>query len=482
MQYKWTALTVTTVGTLMVGIDARILVIGLPTVAKQLHTGAAEVIWISQAFILATSVCLLLVGRIADLFGRVRLYALGFTVFTIGSALCAIAFDSYQLIAFRVLQGVGAAMIVANSVAIITDASPRNELGMLLSINQTAFRVGNVAGLTVSGLILSVVDWRGLFYVNIPIGIFGTLWAHRRLKEISTKDTSKKMDWLGFGLFSSSLALILLAITFLSYGVGALLYGYALLIAGFALLALFVWVEARSRIPLMDLHLFRKRSFAVGNFTQLINSIAWAGFLLLIAFYLQIGLGYSPFQAGISVVPLEIVYMVSSIVCGRLSDRYGSRLLTTLGLSIVTTGFVIVSTFGSSTTYYEIVLVLIFIGVGNGMYTSPNTRSIMTSVPPHRRGVAAGFRETMFNTGVATSYGLVILFITFGIPYGLFSPLLDGSIAPPLIETAKSQFYNGFRIATLVLGAIDAIAIVPSALRETREKQSVEELKKRGEN
>jgi MFS family permease len=178
MEYKWTTLTVTALGALMAGLDGRIVVIGLPSIARQLHAGAEEVVWITESYLLASTICLLFIGRISDIFGRVKVYNIGFVIFTVGSALSAISLNSYQLIGFRIIQGFGAAILVSNSSAIITDASPKNELGTMLGINQTSLRVGNVAGLTLSGLVLSIVDWRGLFYVNIPIGIIGTIWAH----------------------------------------------------------------------------------------------------------------------------------------------------------------------------------------------------------------------------------------------------------------------------------------------------------------
>lgn len=202
MQYKWTALTVTTVGTLMAGLDSRILVIGLPTIAKQLHASAEETVWFSQSFLLSSTVALLLIGRFSDLYGKVRIYNIGFIIFTFGSALSSISFDPQELIAFRAVQGIGAAILLANSTAIVTDSSPAKELGMMIGINQTALRSGAMAGLTLSGVILSITDWRGLFYVNIPIGIFGTVWAYLRLREISKNPEARKIDWIGFLLFS----------------------------------------------------------------------------------------------------------------------------------------------------------------------------------------------------------------------------------------------------------------------------------------
>ena len=196
MKYKWISLSVTTVGTLMAGIDTRIIIVGLPTVARDLGADVESVIWVSQAYLLASTVGLLLIGRITDVISRVKIYNIGFVVFTLGSFLASISRSPLQLILSRIVQGTGSAMLITNSAAILTDATPKNELGTILGIDQIAFRAGSVAGLTLSGVIISISGWRALFYMNIPIGIFGTLWAHFRLKEISTKDIQKK--WIGW--------------------------------------------------------------------------------------------------------------------------------------------------------------------------------------------------------------------------------------------------------------------------------------------
>ena len=479
MNYKWTALTVTTIGTFMAGLDIRIVIIGLPTIARELHAGAAEVVWITQAYVLASSVSLLLIGRISDLHGRVKLFILGFVIFTVGSALSSLALDPLQLIAFRVLQGFGSAFLTTNSVAIITDVSPKNELGTLLGINQTAFRVGGVFGLTLSGLILSIVDWRGLFYVNIPIGIFAIIWAKRRLREIPIDNPVKKLDWIGFTIFCSGLTLVLVAITYLSYGISGSSEGAVFLLTGAILLVTFVWIESKTPHPILDLALFKIRLFVTGNIAQLLNSLVWAGLTLLIAFYLQVGLGYTPLQAGLGILPLDGTYLFSSLLGGKLSDKYGSRSLSTLGLVVITSGLIIISTFGLSTQYLQIALVIAVMAIGNGLFTAPNNRAIMSSVPPNRRGIASGFRQTMFNTGTALSYGLIVLFITFGIPYAAFSNLLQSSgVLSASFSVARLQFVNGFRIAAMLLAIIDAIAIIPSAMRglnEMKQERDTEE-------
>jgi EmrB/QacA subfamily drug resistance transporter len=472
MQYKWTALTVTTVGTLMAGLDSRILVIGLPTIAKQLHASAEETVWFSQSFLLSSTVALLLIGRFSDLYGKVRIYNIGFIIFTFGSALSSISFDPQELIAFRAVQGIGAAILLANSTAIVTDSSPAKELGTMIGINQTALRSGAMAGLTLSGVILSLTDWRGLFYVNIPIGIFGTVWAYLRLREISKNPEARKIDWMGFVLFSSGLTLFLLAVTYFSYGTGNYTIALIFLIVGAALLATFVRAETKNPSPILDLRLFKIRLFAAGNMAQILNALAWSSLLVLMAFYLQIGLGYTPLEAGLGVLPLEGAYIVSSFISARLSDRYGSRILCTLGLSIITSCFLAMSTFGGATRYEEVALILGIIGIGNGMFTAPNIRAIMGTVPQNRRSIASSFRQTMFNTGSTVSYGLVILFLTLGIPYGTLSTLLQN---PGVIGSAQLLFFNGFRVATILLAVIDGLAIIPSVMRGSSRKDEEEE-------
>lgn len=465
MNYKWTALTVTTVGTLMSGIDSRIVVIGLPVIAQQLHASAEDVVWITQSYVLASAIFLLFIGRITDLFGRIRLYKIGFVVFTIGSALAALSPNSSFLISFRIIQGVGGGILTTNSAAIVTDASPKGELGLMLGINNTAIRVGAMSGLTLSGLILSLVDWRGLFYVNIPIGIFGTIWAHKRLREISKLDQSKKMDWLGAFSFGTGLSLLLLGITYFSYGFTSYAEGLTLLISGLVLLVMFVRLESKIRNPLLDLSLFKITLFSAGNLAQVLNVLAWSGILLLLAFYLEIGLGYSPLRAGIAVLPLETTFLIVSLLAGRLSDRYGTRMLSTLGIVVNAVAFLDIATFSESTSFLRIIVALAAVGIGNGLFASPNQRAIMGAVPADRRGVASAFRQTMNNMGWTLSYGLVILFMTFGIPYTDLTRLLEGSTIQLGSSVLRIEFFRGFRIASTLLAGVEAIAIIPSILR-----------------
>ena len=465
MQYKWIALIVTDIGILMSSIDSRILIIGLPTVAHQLHAGPEEAIWITQGYLLAGTVGLLFIGRITDMFGRVRLYNWGFVIFTIGSALCAISSNSFELIAFRVVQGAGSAFLLTNSVAILTDGSPKEELGFILGLSQTAWRIGSVVGLTLSGIILSFVDWRGLFYVNIPIGIVGTALSFIKLKEVGTKDRSKRMDWLGFTIFSIALILVLVGLTLVTYGPSGYAQGLPFLIVGLILTVVFVKIESSVSDPLLDLALFKIKTFAYANLAQLLNSLAWAGLGLAVSFYLQIELGYPPLEAGLAIIPIEASFFVFAILAGKWSDRYDAGILSAAGLALITLGFAVMYSLGSNSSYFLIAAALVLSGIGNGIFTPPNTKAIMASVPAQRRGVASGFRQTMWYVGFTASFGLIVLFFTFGISYANFSSLLQGATSQIAdLALAKTQFLNGFRIAILIIALIDVIGIVPSLL------------------
>ena len=465
MQYKWTALSVTTVGTLMAGIDTRIVIVGLPTVARALGADVESIVWVSQSYLLASTVGLLLIGRITDIVGRVKIYNLGFAVFTVGSALASISTSASHLILSRIVQGLGAAMLLTNSAAILTDAAPAKQLGTILGINQIAFRVGSVAGLTVSGLIIGLYGWRALFYLNIPIGIFGTLWAHLRLREIATKDEQKNIDWIGFATFSSGLTLVLLAITTLSYGAAEALTGMAMLAAGVLLLLGFIWVEIRSGAPLLDLQLFRIREFAAGNIAQLLNALAWLGMMLIVSFYMQVVLDFTPMQTGMGLLPLEFAFVVAGPLSGMLSDKYGARLFATLGLSISSIAFFWFAIVNMSASYSKMAVPLILLGIGSGMFVSPNISSIMRAVPANRRGVASAFRTTMFNVGGTASAGLAILLITTAIPHTVFSDLLRSPNPGALGQLPAQEFVKGFKVAAFVLAWINTLAIVPSLMR-----------------
>ncbi len=468
MQYKWTVLTVTTVGVLMSGIDSRIVVIGLPTVAASLHADAEQAIWFTQAYIIGSTVALLFLGRVSDMVGRVKVYNLGFAIFTLGSLLTSISPEPNFFIAARIFQGLGSAALFSNSAAIITDAFPRGELGNALGINSVAFRAGSMFGLTLSGLILALFDWRYLFYVNIPVGVFGTLWAHVRLHEQSQPERSASMDWPGFVTFGVFITSLLLALTFAAYGMGesTLIISFVLLSA--AGLMLFIRVERRRRDPLLDLSMLRIREFTGAVLAQLINAMAWGAFILLISLYLQLVKGMAPLQAGLAIVPFDLALLAVGPVSGRLSDRFGTRPFATAGLAVISVTLLAMATLTPSTPYSTLLLYLIIGGAGMGLFVSPNMSSVMGSVPSHRRGVASGFRATFFNIGFVLSFNIVILILTLYLPYGLITQIISSQGSSATIVADSARFSSALDNVFLILAAVNTAAVVPSLLRGKR--------------
>jgi len=467
-------LTVTTVGVLMSGIDSRIVIVGLPAVASSLGADAEQAIWITQAYVLGSTVALLLVGRVSDIVGRVKLYTSGFGVFTVGSLLTSLAVSPAQVIAFRAVQGLGSAILFTNSAAMIVDATPAHELGLSLGINQVAFRMGSMAGLTVSGIILSVLDWRALFYINIPIGIFGTAWAHFRLKEIGTLDRGAPIDWGGFVTFTAFILGLLLALTLAAYGVAEAGTVDALFAVSFVSLAAFVILERRHPHPLLDLRLLRIREFTGGVVAQLLNAIAFGAVLLLLSLYFQLVLGLSPFTTGLVILPLDIATLACGPLSGRLSDRYGHLPFTTTGLGVTSLSLYLFSTTDAFTPYSHLVVYMMLFGAGLGFFASPNISSIMGSVPASRRGIASGFRATFFNIGYTVSLNLAILITTFTVPYAIVTQIISAPDLSSIPGADRLLFAQGIRTTYLWLAGLNTLAILPSLLRGRRANHRAE--------
>jgi EmrB/QacA subfamily drug resistance transporter len=465
MRYKWVVLTVTTVGVLMDGIDSRIVIIGLPQVAAALHADIEQAVWFTQSYVLIGTIVLLLIGRLTDIVGRVRIYTAGFAIFTIGSALTSVSQDPNQFILWRGLQGLGVAMLFINSVAMIVDATPRKELGLSLGINQIAFRFGAMAGLTLSGLILSFFDWRALFYVNIPIGIFGTFWAHHRLKEIAKIEKKTPIDWFGFVSFSISITSFVLALTYDAYGLSEEIVVYGLLVVSGVTLAIFIVYERSVKHPLLDLSLLRIREFTGGVIAQLLNAIAWGAFLLLLSLYLQLILDMSPLEAGVGIVPFDIAFLIFGPLSGRFSDKFGHLPFTTSGLTLASVALYLFSTVTIATPISFVIFYMILVGVGMGLFVSPNISSIMSSVPEKRRGIASAFRATFFQVGYVISLNAAVLIMTWAIPYQMITQIV--SAINPLAITASDKilFMRGLSSAYFWLAIVNVAAIPPSVLR-----------------
>ncbi|MEM3437534.1 MAG: MFS transporter, partial [Nitrososphaerales archaeon] len=438
---------------------------GLPQVASALGADAEQAIWFTQSYILGTTIALLLIGRITDIVGRVKIYTIGFAIFTLGSALISLSQGFTDFIFFRGIQGFGAGIIFTNSIAIITDATPKSELGFALGVNQIAFRFGAIAGLTLSGIIISFLDWRALFYINVPIGIFGTIWAHLRLKEVANLERGAPIDWIGFIIFTTSLTSFLLALTYATYGIAEKTTVNALLIISAISMIAFVIYERNHKHPLLDLRLLKIREFTGGIIAQLLNTIAWGAVLLLLSLYFQLVIGLNPFDAGIRMIPFDIVFLFLGVISGRLSDRFGHLPFTTSGLALSSISLYLLSTVDVFTPYSLIVIYMMLLSAGIGLFTPPNISSIMSSVPAQRRGIASAFRAIFFNIGFTISLELAVLIMTFKVPYSIVTNIISSTNPIIVPEANKILFNEGLKNTYLWLAVLNTAAIPSLMLR-----------------
>jgi len=465
VKYQWVVLSVTTVGVFMSGLDTRIVLIGLPTIAESLRADFETVLWVTQSYQIAITIGLLFLGRLTDMFGRVKIYNVGFAIFTVGSGLCVFAQTGEQLIIFRFIQGVGGAMLITNSVALIADATAAEQLGFALGINQIAFRLGAFLGLTVGGVLIDTTGWRNIFTLNVPIGIFATLWAHLRLKELVKTEEHSGFDYLGFFLFTTSLTSFLLVISLLTMAAIDSIGTAMLSTLSLVTFVSFLYLEPRRAEPLLDMRLFKIRLFSAGNVSQLLFSLGFGAVSLIITIYFQVIRGYDALTAGLLFLPLDVAFLCVGPLSGKLSDRYGTRLFTTLGMAVVTIGYLALSFLLNATIPLEqIEIVLIVIGVGLGLFSSPNISSIMGSVPPQRRGVASAVRATVFNTGNVISIGLVAYIITTAIPYQVVSAIITGGYIT-LRPDESVGFVTGIGHAFFVTAIISFAGMLASSLR-----------------
>ena len=468
MRYEWTVLTVTTIGMLMFGINSRIVIVGLPQVAAALNADAEQAIWFTQAYMLASTAALFLVGRASDIFGRVKIYVAGFVIFTLGAAMTSLSSQPVQVILFRGLQGFGGGILSTVGVTMIVDATPPQKLGFFLGLNQSAFRLGAMLGLTLSGVLLAVLDWRALFYINVPIGIFGALWASKRLREVAEVEVGSPIDWGGFITITTAITAFLLALTFAAYGVAQQSTVCLLLVIFAVSLVAFVVHERRTKYPLFDLSLLGIREFAGGNIAQLLNAAAWGAVLLMLSLYLQLVVGLDPFDAGMRLIPFEVAYFVVGVISGRLSDRFGCLPFTTSGLAVTSLSLLLFSTMDAQTPYSLVLVYTLLFGVGMGIFASPNVSSIMGCVPPERKGIGSAFRNTMFNVGYVISLSLAVLLMSLTVPYGTLTQIIT-SLSPIAIDEAdRMLFVEALQKTFLWLAVLNTVAIIPSVLRGKR--------------
>ena len=462
MQYKYTVLTNTTIGAFMSQLDGNIVLIALPTITRSLNASAFEALWVLMGYILMTAVLLLAFGRLADMYGKVRLYNLGFAIFTIGSGLCSLSISGGMLVFFRLVQGVGAALIWANNAAILTDAFPPNERGRAIGVNLVAGISGSVIGLILGGILTVALGWQSIFWINLPIGAFATFWAYKKLRELGTVH-HERIDLPGNILFAGGLTAFLVGLT-----LGAL-SGYtsvevAMMGAGLLMLAGFAYVELHTRIPLMDLTLFKIRAFTAGILSNFLASIARSGVSLVLTIFFQGALLYDAFRAGVALIPFAVAFVSLGPLSGYLSDKYGARGFTTAGLSISTVGLVGLSFIPADVSYTVLAIFMVLVGAGGGMFVAPNMSSIMTSAPVTRRGVASGMSATLVTTGALLSLSVSFAVLATSIPLNVLQAVFAG-IPLPSGAPSVDLFIGPMHTIFIIMAAMSLIAVVPSALR-----------------
>lgn len=503
VEYKWIVLSNTTLATLMASIDGTIVLIALPAIFRGIQlnplTSFPYLLWILFGYMIVTATLLVSFGRISDIYGRVRLYNMGFAIFALGSILLYLtpntgSVGALELIFFRIIQAVGAAFIFSNSAAIITDAFPETERGKALGINQVAALAGSFIGLVLGGT-LATIDWRLVFLVSVPVSTFGAAWSYWKLKELGTVSKGEKIDVWGNVTFAAGLTVLLVSLTYglLPYGSATMGWSdpYVIvgLTSGIALLVAFPLVERWVKSPMFKLSLFMIRTFSAGIFAGFLASVARGGVMIMLSILLQgiwlplHGINYvdTPFWAGIYLLPLSAGFVTMGPLSGTLSDKYGARGLSTLGMLITCGTFLGLAALPYNFNYLEFGVLVYVQGLGMGMFASPNTASIMNSVPPENRGVASGMRTTMQNTGmmasIAAFFAVIVLSLSQGLPAAFASSLTEAG-APQLIHyfTSLSPTESLFSAFLGYNPVASIIAQLPQSIAATLSSQAVSTL------
>ena len=462
---KWLALSNTTLGMLMVVINSTIILISLPDIFRGIHldpllpSNTDYFLWLLMGYMVATAVLVVSFGRLGDMYGRVKMYNLGFVIFTIFSIMLSITWmqgpaGAMWLISMRILQGVGGALIFANSSAILTDAFPQHQRGLALGVNQVAAIGGSFLGLIIGGL-LGPVDWHLIFVVSAPIGIFGTIWSYFNLHEHGVRQASK-IDWWGNITFAAGLVSLLVGITYGIEPYGGHTMGWTNptvigeIAGGIVMLFVFAYVETKVDNPMFRLPLFRIRAFTAGNLAGLLAALGRGGMMFILIIWLQ-GIwlpqhGYTfsvtPLWAGIYMVPLTVGFLVAGPISGFLSDHFGARPFATGGMIAAALSFALLELLPANFGYIWFALLLLLNGLAMGLFASPNRAGIMNSLPAHQRGAGSGMTATFQNSAMVLSIGIFFTLIIFGLTSSLPSALYHGLVSQGVPSAAASKVAN----------------------------------------
>src|SRR5579875_1344872 len=453
--YQWVALSVTTVGALLASIQGSALLIALPNIMSELHAGFLTIMWVLLGYLLVTTVLTPVIGRLADMWGRKRLYNSGYVMF-VG----------------RVIQGIGGALLLTNSTAIVTDAFRKGQVGLGLGVNQIAGAAGFLIGPIIGGL-LTEASWRWVFLFNVPIGLFGAVWAFWRLREPVRLAAHQHMDWFGSVTLTVGLTGLLLALSMMAFPMLPQPVVTTFLVVGIVALLLFILIEPRIKEPMVQLRLFRSRLFALANLSGLLNGIARGAVLFLLIFFLQGPYGKDPLTAGLMLAPFGAAFMIVGPISGRLSDFVGSRVLAPLGLGISAIGLFGLSTVGATTPYWLLSLYMVLMGGGSGLFASPNTNAIMSSVVPGMRGAAAGILSMLNNTGQMLSIAIVFPLALSAVPIAAMMQVFIYGGGMSQFPTALALFLHGLHQAFLVSFGLSVAAMIVAALRPSHRPAAI---------
>ncbi len=448
---------------LLATINSGTLIIALPDLERALHTDLLSLVWVILAYMIASTVLVLTAGRLSDLFGRKRAYVLGFLVFSAASLGAGFSSSGAVLILWRILQGIGGALIFANAAALVTDAFPSEQLGVAMGTNTMIAAVGLVLGPVLGGALVQI-DWPWVFWFNVPLGLAGALWAGAVLRELARPDSVRGLDLGGTVVF-------VVGLTGLVYGVSRgglsgwtdplVLGGIAV---GIVLLPLFVLIEHRGRAPMLDLAIFQNRLFSAATAAAFINGLSRFALMFVFVFYFQGVKGDDPIVAGVKLAPLAVGMLVSSPLAGIWADRHGSRTLAALGMVVSALGLAAMTTLDAGSSYALSTVWLFVVGIGSGMFNSPNTAAMMGTVPAHRRGIAAGARTMLQNTGAVLSIAFVLAIMTSAIPKDVLFKIFSG-LASRISDAQLSPFLANMHTALWVLAATSLVGAGVSLLR-----------------
>ncbi len=448
---------------LLAATNSGTLIIALPDLERSLHTSLLALVWVILAYLIAATVLVLMAGRLSDLFGRKRAYVGGFLLFALASFGAGFSGNGTELILWRVLQGIGSAFLFANAAALVTDAFPKEQLGLAMGANTMIAAVGLVLGPVLGGALVAIA-WQWVFWFNVPIALAGAAWGALVLRELAKPDEVRGFDVLGTSTFVLGLTGLVLGVSrggLNGWGDPIVLVGLALALV---LLPLWVAIERRSRAPMLDLKIFRNRLFAAASAAAFINGLARFALMFIFVFYYQGAQGQSPIQAGIRLTPLAVGMLIASPLAGIWADRHGSRSLAALGMLVTATGLAGMTTLQVHTAYWQSGLWLALVGIGSGMFNSPNTAAMMGVVPAHRRGVAAGARTLLQNTGAVLSIAFVLAIVTASIPKATLFAIFSG-LAKGLSPEKLAPFIDNMHTALWVLAATSLIGAFVCMLR-----------------